>query len=221
MAPPITRTKFKFVPKVQFETSARLAYADYGITLPPGLTSADVPEPVFTTQQKIESLLAVPSKVVSGLVTAKFSLAFSNLVSQWKQCPQKSGPTKWQFQGGDVYLQTLIGLYLLEDRKPQKDDSRSRSIFRIIMDHELEHVADDVDIIKNWLPAVASRDDLIDRYLGQGQLMDDGMFQQFIKGPKLQDWLYEPWQVERNRRKNLKDSPQEYDRLQREFNTAS
>jgi hypothetical protein len=221
MPPPVTRTNFKFVPRVSFESAKKLAFADYNIALPAGLTGSDVPEPVFATKQKIESLLHTPSKIVSGLVTAKFSLSFANLVSQWKQLPQKSGPSKWQFQGGEVYLQSLIGLYLLEDRKPQKNDSRSRSIFRIIMEHELEHVLDDMEIVKTWLPAFAYKDDIVDRYLGQGQMMDDSMFQQFIKGPKLQAWLEGPWQDERNRRKNLRDSPQEYDRLQREFNTAS
>jgi len=221
MAPTINRVKFQFVPRVTFETAKRLAFADYGITLPPGLAAAEVPEPAFVSKQKIESLLHSGSKIVAGLVTAKFSLAFSSLVSQWKQIPQKTGPCKWQFQGGDVFLQSLIGVYLLEERKPQASDSRSKSIFRLIMDHELEHVADDIDIIKKWLPAFALKDDMVERYLGQGQLMDDGMFQQFIKGPKLQAWLEAPWQEERNKRKSKRDSPQEYDRLQKAFNTAS
>ena len=99
--------------------------------------------------------------VVHGLTKAEFSLRFSNPGQQWKQVRTGSGPPFWQFQGGDVFLEVEITVYVLDGDRPHPGDRISNRIFAIIVEHELLHVLDEIDLVSQWMPAQARQDEKV------------------------------------------------------------
>jgi hypothetical protein len=213
--------RFTFQPRIRFVNELRLPPSFYRIRVPPGLSEHSVPQPIFVSPQRMLQLLRSRSQsnpsgnlgVPHGLTTAEFSLAFSAFANQWRQVPTPAATPTWVFQGGDIILEVAIGLYVLEGDRPIPNDAPSEEIYRIIVEHELLHVSDEIDIIRNWFPPVATRDAKVQQFLAQSQPLDGPTFQHWFRGAGFQQWLEHDWAQEHNRRNALRDTSAEYRRL--------
>ncbi|QDU30892.1 hypothetical protein ETAA8_60410 [Anatilimnocola aggregata] len=212
--------KAKFVGRLKFANSAKVDVGKYKIELPPGLAAADAPQPSFVTRKELDQQLGKPRPSVKGVAKAKFSLAYANFNQQWRQIPTKNGPPQWQFMGGEVYFDSTVSVYILDEYKPNDKDKSSVNRFRIIIQHELEHVLDDADLVRTFMPQAVLKESMVQRYFVQNQPMDNSMFEYFIRGPKLQEYFEPTWMLERNKRADKRDSPEEYNRLMREMQKA-
>lgn len=214
-----------FKPGVSFGSQERLPAGLYGVRVPPGLGERGVPAPKFVSPTTMVSMLRSQGGsqgsglgIVHGLTTADFSVRFPNPAQQWKQVRAGSGPPSWQFQGGDVFLDVVIDVLVLEGDRPRTDDPTSSRIFAIIFEHELLHVLDDVDIVGRWMPPKASQDEKVLKYLTNAAPVDDSMFRFWFQGPGLGNWLRDGlWAPERNARKEGRDSRAQYGILQRQI----
>ncbi len=215
-----TLLKAKFVGRLKFASAAKVDVGKYKIALPAGLAAADAPQPEFVTRAALDKLLAKPNPSVKGVAKAKFELGFANFNQQWKQLPSQNGPPQWQFTGGEVYFDATVSVHILDEYKPRDKDVSSVNRFRIIIQHELEHVLDDADLVRTFMPQEAVKENMIQRYFLQNQPMDNSMFEYFIRGPKLRDYLEPTWMQERNKRAGKRDSVDEYNRLMREMQKA-
>ena len=213
---------YEFKPLVSFGNDLLLPAPLYGIRVPPGLVG-QVPGPDFVSPARMVSMLQAARGgpggglgVVHGLTKAEFSLRFSNPGQQWKQVRTGSGPPFWQFQGGDVFLEVEITVYVLDGDRPHPGDRISNRIFAIIVEHELLHVLDEIDLVSQWMPAQARQDEKVKKYLTNAEPVDDSMFRFWFQGRGLENWLRDGlWAPEHNARAAVRDSPGEYGRLQR------
>jgi hypothetical protein len=228
MALPFTRgcPVYAFKPFISFGNDLLLPAALYGIKVPPGLSPSSVPAPDFISPSAMVSLLRqAPGGghgrglgVTHGLTTADFAIRFPNFAQQWRQVRTAATVPFWQFQGGDVYLDVTITVYVLEGDRPQVDDDLTLELFAIIMGHELLHVLDEIDIVKNWMAPQAYRDDKVLKYLSNAEPVDNAMFQSWFRGDGFSNWLKDGlWAPEHNRRGGLRDAPQQYAALQRQI----
>jgi len=207
----------KFVGRLKFANIAKVDVGKYKIALPAGLAAIDAPQPEFVNRQGLDKLLGKPRPSVKGVAKAKFSLAYANFNQQWRQVPSKNGPPQWQILGGELYFESTVSVHILDEYNPRDNDKSSVNRFRIIIQHELEHVLDDADLVRTYMPQAVLKDSIIDRYFVQKLPMDNSMFDYFIRGPKLRDYLEPTWMLERNKRADKRDSPEEYNRLMREM----
>lgn len=224
MTRPIQRCpEYQFKPRIVFGNDLCLPTSLYGVEIPNGLTMAQVRAPTYVSPtQMLEKLRSRSSGrtngglgVVHGLTTAEFSIAFPNMTRQWPQVSaQGRGPMR-QFQGGDVYLQITLDVFILEGDRPAPNDDISQQIFAIIMEHELEHVADEIDLVRRWMPARIRRDERVRRYLTDAQALSEQGYQHWIAGTGLTNWVKNGiWAPEHNRRSAHRDSPANYGALQ-------
>jgi hypothetical protein len=87
------------------------------------------------------------------------------------------------------------------------------------MGHELLHVADEIDIVKNWLPPRLHADAFVQRHLSNAQPLDDGMYQRWFVRDEFQTWIHNSvWVPEHNRRGNLRDAAAQYRALNEAIN---
>lgn len=212
---------FEFRPRISHDSGTRLDAEAYGIQLPGGLAAEHVREPTFVSPERMVSLLRSERGggnslgVVHGLTRADFSLRFSDLDRQWRLLDVGCSSPAWVFQGGDIYLETSIDVFVLEGDRPRRNDAVSRQIFAIIMEHELEHVADEIDIVSRWMPSNAYRDRLVRRYLTDAQPLSERTFSHWFRTEHFEEWLKSGlWAPEHNRRQSEKDSPENYAALQ-------
>ncbi len=212
--------KAKFVGRLKFATPAKVDVGKYKIELPPGLAAADAPAPEFVDRKGLDALLGKPRPSVKGVAKAKFSISYANLNQQWRQIPSRSGPPQWQFMGGEVYFDSTVSIHILDEYKPRDNDKASITRFRLIVQHELEHVLDDADLVRTFMPQEVLKESMVQRYFLQNQPMDNSMFEYFIRGPKLREYFEPTWMLERNKRAEKRDSPEEYNRLMREMARA-
>ena len=84
------------------------------------------------------------SSFPSGYTRSDLTARFVNLAQQWRH-----DPPMWFYEGGQIRLELTIGIYA-DERTRDRPDCLS-----MIMSHELMHVADEIDIVKNWLPVHA------------------------------------------------------------------
>ena len=215
---------YQFKPRILYESELLLPTSLYGIQIPASLSMTDVRAPTYVSPTQMLAKLRARTTsqsggnlgIVHGLTTAEFSVSFSNVTRQWRQVSSHGQTPMWQFLGGDVYLQITLNVYILEGDRPVANDSISRQIFAIIMEHELEHVADEIDIVSRWMPAQAYQDDRVKRYLTQAQPVDDRSFHHWYLGNGFTNWLRDGiWAREHNRRAAQQDSPANYGALQR------
>jgi hypothetical protein len=206
----------------------------FNITVPVGLSSFDVRNPNFVDVPKMMQLTKEDSTVPSsgaltmtdGLVTADLKVRFANPSTQWRRGSLSStkdpnrGPFQYQFAGGDVFLDLLLGIYLLKSVEYDPDDDLSVQIFARLYEHELLHVVDDVDLVNNWLAPHLNSDPDVARYLVRGEPYVYGTpsmvaaqvereFQTFI-GNTIQVAIFNVWARESNRRESLRDAPAQY-----------
>ena len=214
---------FQFKPRILFGNDTKLNAASYGIRLPDGLAEEHVPAPIFVNYNKILALAKEggdppPEGEVYGLTVAKFAVSFANPLQQWR--PVSSAlATGWQFQGGDVFLQTTITLFLWDYNQPTATDpvmrhnDLRRQRFVVVMEHELEHVADEIGIVSNWMTPELYGDKIVKRYLVKAEPVHDHMFRAwFAHGATgFSDYLIrEVWEGEHIRRIGKRDTPKEY-----------
>lgn len=213
---------YDFKPRIAFGNTLPLADAISGIQVPPGLPSTSVRAPTFidpnTMVAKLHSADSSHGRglgVVHGLTVTDFAVTFANPAEQWRQVPTKAAFPFWQFHGGDVFFDITIDVFVLEGDRPQSDDDLTHQLFAIIMEHELLHVFDEIDIVSRWMAPEAYKDDHVLRYLSNAEPVDDAMYRSWIRGSGLSNWLKDGlWVPEHNRRKDMRDSPHEYAALQ-------
>ena len=216
---------YQFKPRISFGNDLLLPAVLYGIRVPSGLASTSVPSPNFVDPPTMVSLLRSPDRghgrglgVTHGLTTAEFAVTFPNPAQQWRQVRTSSAVSPWQFQGGDVLFEATITVYVLEGDRPQSNDDLSRRLFAIIMEHELLHVLDEIDIVSRWMAPEAYKDDKVLRYLSNAEPVDDVMFQSWFRGSGFSNWLKDGlWTPEHNRRGSVRDAAHQYAALQRQI----
>lgn len=205
----------------------------FNVKVPAGLSSFDVRDPNFVDVTKMMQLAkddsTVPSgalRMTDGLVTADVKVRFANPSTQWRRSSLSAtkdpnrGPFQYQFAGGDVFLDLVLGIYLLKSVEYDPADDLSVQIFARLYEHELLHVVDHVDLINNWLAPHLNPDPDVARYLVRGEPYVYGTpsmvaaqvereFQTFI-GNTIQVAIFNVWAREANRRESLRDAPAQY-----------
>ena len=218
-SPPATR-HFEFRPRISFaHETERAALA--GIRFPKQLSGKTVPGANYVSPTEMIKLLKERNSskaggslsTVPGLTTAAFTLSFDNLAKQWQQTSAPNGAPQYKFLGGVVYLEVLITVHVQEDYRPPRKDKYFEEIFKIIYEHELEHVVDEIEIVANWLPAQAYKDEMVKKHLTD-QPIPAQSYTGWIEGGHLQKWLHDGlWADEHNRRGDLRDSSAHYKEL--------
>lgn len=217
-----------------FEVKSRIIHANsvvvpkgrYAIKPPKGLTASDLRLPKFVRREDMVKLLSGsqknnPGKLASvhGLVTAELAVVFPDLDKQWQRSADVQNRVSWRFLGGDVILEVTITVHVLEDDRPLDKDRLSQKLFAVIWEHELLHVLDDIEIVRDWLPGEVRADEWTRKYLVEAREMPDPTFDHYIRKGNLTVWFRDgPWLTERNRRAGIRDSAANYAHLSDEIN---
>jgi len=216
---------YQLKPRISYGNELLLPGDLYGIRVPAGLSSNGVPAPEFVDPTTMVSLLREAGGghgsglgVTHGLTKAEFAVTFPNATHQWRQVQTGASVPFWQFQGGDVFLDVTITVYVLEGDSPDPKDDLSVKMFAIIMEHELLHVIDEIDIVTRWMPPEAYKDEMVVRYLTNAEAVDYKMYQHWFQGKGFTDWLKSGiWAPEHNRRGSIRDSAHQYQALQKQI----
>ena len=158
----------------------------------------------FLPKQQLQGM-AQTAGGIAGLTVGEFSLAFEDFASQWRCVPQGAIKT-WVFQGGALILKSLVKIYV-DDRFRDRTD-----LLDLIMEHEFMHVADEIEVLRTDVPARLRDDSIIRQYLIQKMPVDNGMFENWFKTSRFQDYVEPVWAEEHNRRGRRRDSGMEYAR---------
>jgi hypothetical protein len=226
-APRMICPRYAFKPRIRHRQDLLLPAGLFGVTSPPGLASTDIRTPHYINPAAMIQRLRRPDTsnhsgglgVVHGLTQATLSVQFPDLARQWQPVSGPGGRRQWQFQGGDIFLNLDLEVLVLEGDRPQSNDRESVQIFALIMGHELLHVADEIDIVKNWLPPRLHADAFVQRHLSNAQPLDDGMYQRWFVRDEFQTWIHNSvWVPEHNRRGNLRDAAAQYRALNEAIN---
>jgi hypothetical protein len=140
---------------------------------------------------------------IAGLTVGDFSLAFQDFASQW-QAVSKGSFTTWVFQGGVLLLKSVIKIYV-DDRFRDRAD-----LLGLIMEHEFQHVADEIEVLRTDVPARLRDDSMVSQYLIQKKPVDSSMFESWFKTSKFEEWVQPVYAEEHNRRGRRRDSGMEY-----------
>lgn len=84
-----------------------------------------------------------------GYTDTDLAVSFSNFGSSWR----RDGDI-WRFAGGEILLTLSVGVHVDE----RANAAGRRRCLELILEHELLHVRDEIDIVTNWLPAQALAD---------------------------------------------------------------
>lgn len=225
-----------FVPNVIWSNNDLLLPADlFGVTVPTGLSSFHVRSPNYVDVTGMSRVLRSGTVAVggaggqlgtvNGLVTREIQVRFSDITRQWRCTPlggpsSGQGPGRFQFQGGDVYLDLSLGIYILNTNQPSSQDQLSVDIFAAVYSHELLHVLDEIDILRNWLPSKLLVEPIIANYLVQAKpyvygnqsqpiALVEQEFRTFIQNRMTND-AHNAWAAETTRRKDIRDAPSQY-----------
>lgn len=195
----------EFKPRVHYANPTELDRKKYpNVKVPPGVSPR---LPTLVSATRMQEL--APSKtisVVAGLTKADFSLRFADLKKQWKQVRSRASQTLWQFQGGDVFLEVKITLYVAEGFEKQKE------AFETILDHELLHVADEISIVESYLPEKMRNDTYVKSHLLQGTAMPDKTFEHWYVKHHFEDWIEQGlWAPRHNELAAARDSGREWE----------
>ena len=213
---------WEFKPRISFGDQPRLNAQKYGVNVPPGLPE-ELPEPQFIEPARMVFMLHEQQSgagkglsVVHGLTVARdFAVTFQNPARQWRKHLRGNGPPVWQFQGGVVYLDITLEIFVLQGDRPTAGEALSGHLFATIFEHELLHVVDEIDIVRNFLPGRLIRDGKVRQYLVDAQPIDDVTFRNWFLTTGFSNWLKGDWVDEHNRRQAIRDAPAEYAKLQR------
>jgi len=223
-----------FRPNIEWPNNDLLLPAEwFDVKVPPGLSSFYIRNPNFvdvTTMMKLAkddgTFASGGLKMTNGLVTTDLKVRFPNPTTQWRRSSLSTskdpnrGPFQYQFAGGDVFLDLSLGIYLMKSAEYDSDDDLSVQIFARLYEHELLHVADEVDEVNNWLIPHLNSDPDVARYLVRAEpyvygtpsmvaTQTDSDFQTFI-GNTIQVDIFNVWATESNRREAIRDAPAQY-----------
>lgn len=229
-----------FVPKIEWPTNDLLIPADwFNVTVPAGLDSFHVRSPNYVDVLAMGRVKRNGTAVatgaggqlglVNGLVSNDLDVRFDNIQSQWRCTPlggptSRQGPGQFVFTGGNVSLVLSLGIYILDLNKPNPDDQLTIDIFAEVYSHELLHVLDEIDIVRNWLIPRLNTEPTIAQYLvraepyvygnqSQNLMQVEQEFRTYIKNT-IQTAIHNIWAVEANRRQGIRDAPAEYKKVQ-------
>jgi hypothetical protein len=212
----------------------------FGVRPPPGLDLSHVRAPKYLQMLEMQKRLrssAVRSgssgtlATVDGLVDTDLTVRYADVAAQWRRLPSPDGkpstrgPGRFQFTGGEVILDLRIGLFLVSFIEPDLDDDLSLKIFAAHYGHELLHVLDETDVVKNWLPPKALADPFVDKMLGKQEPFIYGTpsqtisevekeFRERITAMTHDNIRNGLWAPEVNRREAIRDSAAEYKKVQ-------
>ncbi len=179
--------------------------------------------PIFIDAPRMQTLLKARNssgsgqglKITEGLTVADLSLSFSDFAKQWTKIESGDAPPRWRFDGGAVYLDLEIAIYLLQGL-----DSPPKA-YAAIMEHEYLHVFDDITIVKKTLPNALLEDNTyVKPYLVQGREVSDQTFQNVFRGQRFNDWVQGFWADQSNERQSFRDSEAEYKRFRDRIEAA-
>lgn len=105
----------------------------------------------------------------AGYTRSDLAVRFENLAQQW-QCRDGS----WTFCGGRIRLELTLAVYA-DNRAAHKP-----RCWAMILEHELLHAHDEIDIAKNFLPRTLSVSPIVRGFLGQP--IRDAEFNETIRG---------------------------------------
>jgi len=187
--------------------------------LSPGVTAY---EPIFVDAPGMQALhtskntSAVGQSLgtVAGLTVTVFSLSFSDFDKQWTK-KEAGGVAQWQFNGGKVYLDIEISVYVLQgyDQPPKA--------YAAIVEHEYLHVYDDMVLVNKTLPEELLKDDTYTKpYLVQAKPVNNTTFQSLFKEDRYKKWVEAIWIEQRNARESFRDSEEEYKRFRDRIDEA-
>lgn len=158
--------------------------------------------PYFVPKPQLQAM-AKSAGGVAGLTIADFSLEFPDFAAQWK-CVSSGGVVTWTFQGGPLLLKSLLKIYVDDRARGRKE------IVDVIMEHEFEHVADEIQVLRVDVPAKLCKDSIVQQYLIQKKPVDNAMFHNWFKTSGFQDYVEPVWAEEHNRRGRTRDSGMKY-----------
>ena len=158
----------------------------------------------FVSKPELQAM-AQTAGGIAGLTVGEFSLAFQDFASQWR-CVSQGAIKTWVFQGGALLLKSLVKIYV-DDRFRTRTD-----LLDLIMEHEFLHVADEIEVLRNDVPARLRQDSIVRQYLIQKMPVDNGMFENWFKTSKFKEYVEPVWAEEHNRRGRRRDSGMEYAR---------
>lgn len=227
-----------YTPRVQWaENKLLLDAKKYKVKVPTALKDDQVRTPNFVDVTVMSTKLrerAVGSEggglsLVNGLVTRNLEIHFSDPATQWKRLSTSStGPGKFQFQGGEISLDLSLAVYVLDHLKPDPKDAISGKIFAVIYGHELLHVLDENETVRNWLPGQLSGDkeisDLLEKPYTFGRSSDsitvlEPEFHEFMRQRIETRAFNKHWAPKTNEKKGVRDAPEEYAKVQDEVDT--
>jgi hypothetical protein len=233
----------RFCPRIHWPNNPLLLPASlFGISVPSGINGIHVRSPNYVDvprmQQALRSGVRSPGRglgIVNGLVTADIRVCFADITRQWRRLPAAGGqsathgPCQFQFSGGEVFLDLTFGIYILNTCKPVARDPISVQIFALVYEHELLHVLDEINVLKNWLPSRVTSESMVSRYLVNANPFTYGTPRQRIAQveenfrnhiqSRLQGGISAMWAREHNRRTGRRDAPSEYRIVQQQIDT--
>jgi hypothetical protein len=119
---------------------------------------------------------------VGGLTEAYFYIEFSDFRSQWRLVRIAGARESfWQFQGGVITLAVGIKIFVRDTYDPGKD-ATTLAIFALILEHELHHVFDEIDLIKQDMPSQARSHPVFLRWLHRQEPVPPNDFNRLFNG---------------------------------------
>lgn len=225
-----------FVPEIEWPDNPILLSADlFNVTVPVGLSGMNIRAPKYVGYPTMEEEGGRSSTQVGkglgtmkGLVSPDIEARFEDVASQWRSRPlggllSRQGPAQFRFNGGKVSLILRLKIFVLEGFAPKLDDECSVKTFAEIYGHELLHVLDEIEILKNWLIPKLNSESTISKFLVRGEPFDYGTGSQPMS--RVEQGFYSEitktiascvksvWAPESDRRVALRDSPQEYGKV--------
>jgi hypothetical protein len=219
------------------QNQLRLPDSLYLVNVAPGLSPVHLRAPRYVdiagmtraAQSDVQRSMGWQVGSVNGRVTRNFEPHFVDPASQWRRLPPPHGrpgthgPCHFQFTGGEVFLDLTLGIYILNTCQPVPDQPLTIEIFSAAYSHELLHVLDEVDIVNTWLVQRLNADQELTRTLGRSEPFSHGTerqtaaevepnFRSYIQ-TYLHDHIYAIWVRESNRRGALRDTAEEYRRV--------
>jgi hypothetical protein len=119
---------------------------------------------------------------VGGLTEAYFYLEFADFRTQWR--PVRIPGARdghWQFQGGVITLAVAIKVFVRDAYDPGKD-STNLAIFALIMEHELHHVFDEIELVRQDMPSQIRTHPTFQRWLERQEPMPANDFNRLVSG---------------------------------------
>jgi hypothetical protein len=226
-----------YTPKIQWpDNGRRLQAKDYKIQVPTGLSDVHIREPNFVDV----AAMAARSKehavgqgsalsIVNGLVTRDLDVTFANPDQQWKETSgSKTGPGQFQFQGGEVFLELRLALYVIQHVQPDPKDSISKQIFAEVYGHELLHVHDEVTLVEDFLPNDLKSDTDISNLLTRPYIYGSSKQTMVVAAAEFREYVRkriagmvwnDHWATKTNERARRRDAPEEYAKVQDRIDT--